>query len=71
MIYFKTLKFSQSFLLLSLRGQMKKLDECKYVTSIDQCTPDANNYIRLTTEYLSEINLDTIQTTDGVIHLLE
>jgi|688.fasta_scaffold162101_1 hypothetical protein len=51
---------------------MRKLEDVKYLHKLNEAKPDANQSIRFVTEYLSFIEgVSKLQTTDGVIHLVE
>lgn len=51
---------------------MRKLEDIKYVFKPSEVKPDSNTGLRLVTEYLAFIDGNTkIQSTDGVIHLIE
>ena len=46
---------------------MAKLDEVEYIRQVTQANADKNCKYRFTTQYLSAITSEEIQTTDGVI----
>ena len=48
---------------------MKRLDKATYITHLRFAKPDANQFIRLQTVYLSQISESQLQTSDGIINL--